>query len=41
MGLSIVEKPISAISMNCDNQTAIIKANSPEGDMKSIRHVKI
>jgi len=28
MDLPMVEKPIPAISMNCDNQTMIIKVNS-------------
>ena len=38
--LSIVEKPIPAISMNCDNQTVITKVNSSKDNMKSTRHVK-
>jgi hypothetical protein len=40
MDLPVVEKPILAISMNCDNQTVIIKVNSFRDDMKSTRHVK-
>ena len=40
MDLSVVEKPIPAISMNCDNQTVITKVNSSKDNMKSIRHVK-
>jgi hypothetical protein len=40
MDLPVVEKPIQAISMNCDNQTAIIKVNSFRDNMKSTRHVK-
>ena len=40
MDLPVVEKPIPAISMNCDNQTVIIKVNSSKGNMKSTRHVK-
>jgi hypothetical protein len=40
MDLSIVEKPILAISLNCDNQTVIIKVNSSRDNMKSTRHVK-
>ena len=40
MDLPVVEKPIPAISMNCDNQTVIIKVNSSRDNMKSIRHVK-
>jgi flagellar motor component MotA len=38
--LPIVEKPISAILMNCDNQTVIFKVNSSKDNMKSSRHVK-
>ena len=37
---SVVEKPIPAISMNCDNQTVITKVNSSKDNMKSTRHVK-
>jgi hypothetical protein len=40
MDLPVVEKPIPAISMNCDNQTVIVKVNSSEDNMKSTRHVK-
>jgi hypothetical protein len=40
MDLPVVEKPIPAISMNCDNQTMIIKVNSSKDNMKSTRHVK-
>jgi fructose-1,6-bisphosphatase/inositol monophosphatase family enzyme len=40
MDLPVVEKPILAISMNCDNQTVIIKVNSSRDNMKSTRHVK-
>ena len=40
MDLPIVEKPIPAISMNCDNQTVITKVNSSKDNMKSSRHVK-
>jgi hypothetical protein len=40
MDLPVVEKPILAISMNCDNQTVIIKINSSKDNMKSTRHVK-
>ena len=38
--LSIVEKPIPAISINCDKQTVITKVNSSKNNMKSTRHVK-
>jgi hypothetical protein len=40
MDLPVVEKPIPAISMNCDNQTVITKVNSSKNNMKSTRHVK-
>ena len=40
MDLPLVEKPILAISMNCDNQTVIVKVNSSKDNMKSSRHVK-
>jgi hypothetical protein len=40
MDLPVVEKPISTISINCDNQTVIIKVNSSKDNMKSTRHVK-
>ena len=40
MDLPVVEKPIPAISMNCDNQMVIIKVNSSRGNMKSTWHVK-
>ena len=38
--MPIVEKPIPAILMNCDNQTVIIKVNSSKDNMKLSRHVK-
>jgi hypothetical protein len=38
--LPMVEKPIPSISMNCDNQTVIVKVNSSKDNMKSSRHVK-
>ena len=40
MALPIVEKPMPAILMNCDNQTVIVKVNSSKDNMKSSRHVK-
>ena len=40
MDLPVVEKPIPAILMNCDNQTVIIKVNSSKDNMNSSRHVK-
>nr|CAE02382.2 OSJNBb0080H08.8 [Oryza sativa Japonica Group] len=40
MDLPMVEKPMPAILMNCDNQTVIIKVNSSKDNMKSSRHIK-
>ena len=40
MDLSVVEKPIPAISMKCDNQTVITNVNSSKDNIKSTRHVK-
>ena len=40
MDLSVVEKPIPAILMNCDNQTVIVKIKSSKDNLKSSRHVK-
>ena len=40
MDLPVVEKPVPAIQMNCDDQIVIIKVNSSKDNMKSSRHVK-
>jgi hypothetical protein len=40
MDLPMVEKPIPAILMNCDNETVITKVNSSKDNMKSSSHVK-
>jgi hypothetical protein len=40
LDLSVVEKPIPAILMNCDNQTAIVKVTSAKDNAKSSRHIK-
>jgi hypothetical protein len=40
MNLPIVEKPLSAILMNCDHQTVIVKVDSLKDIMKSSRHNK-
>ena len=40
MDLPVVEKPVPAILMNCDNQTVIVKVNSAKDNTKSSRHVK-
>jgi hypothetical protein len=39
-GLPVVEKPIPAILINCDNQRVITKVNSAKDNAKSTRHVK-
>src|SRR4051812_37190983 len=41
MDLPMVEKPLPASLMNCDNQTVIKKVNSAKDNAKSSRHVKI
>jgi hypothetical protein len=38
--LPIVEKPLPAIMMNCDNQTVIAKVDSLKDNMKSSRHIR-
>ena len=38
--VTIVEKLIPTILMNCDNQTVIVTVNSSKDNMKSSRHVK-
>jgi hypothetical protein len=40
MDLSMVEKAIPAMLMNCDNETVIIKVKSSKDNMKSSRNVK-
>jgi hypothetical protein len=40
MDLPIVEKPLPAILMNCDNQTVIVKVDSSKDNMKSSTHIK-
>jgi hypothetical protein len=40
MDLPIVEKPLLAILMNCDNQTVTVKVDSSKDNMKSSRHIK-
>jgi hypothetical protein len=40
MDLAVVEEPIPAIPMDCDNQTMIIKVISSKDNRKSSRHVK-
>ena len=38
--LPVVEKPVSGILMNCDNQNVITKVSSSKDNMKSSRHVQ-
>jgi hypothetical protein len=40
MDLPVVEKPVPAIILNCDNQTVIFKVNNSKDNAKSLRHVK-
>jgi hypothetical protein len=40
MDLPIIEKPLSAILMNYNNQTVIVKVDSSKDNMKSSRHIK-
>ena len=40
MDLSVVEKSVPTILINCDNQTVIVKVNSSKDNMKSSRHMK-
>jgi hypothetical protein len=40
MDLPIIEKPLPAILINCDNQTMIVKVDNLKDNMKSSRHIK-
>jgi hypothetical protein len=40
INLPIVEKPLSAILMNWDNQAVIVKVDSSKDNIKSSRHIK-
>lgn len=40
MDLSVVDKPVPAVLMNCDNQTVIAKAKSSKNNMKSTKHIR-
>jgi hypothetical protein len=40
MDLPSVEKSLSAILMNCDNQIVIVKVDNSKDNMKSSRHIK-
>jgi len=41
MDLPVVEKPVPAILMNCDNQTVIVKVKSSKDNMKSNKHIRM
>ena len=38
--LPVVDKPVSAFLMNCENQTVIVKVSSSKDNIKSSRHIK-
>jgi hypothetical protein len=40
MDLLVVEKPMPAILLNCDNQIVIVKVNNSKDNTKSSRHIK-
>ena len=41
MDLPVVEKPVPAILMNCDNQTVIVKVKSSKDNMQSNKHIRM
>ena len=41
MDLPLVDKPVPAILMNCDNQTVITKVKSSKDNMKSNKHIRM
>ena len=41
MDLPLVDKPVLAILMNCDNQTVITKVKSSKDNMKSTKHIRM
>ena len=41
MDLPVVEKPVPAILMNCDNQTVIVKVKSSKDDTQSNKHIRM
>ena len=41
MDLPVVEKPVPAILMNCDNQTVIVKVKSSKDDTQSSKHIRM
>ena len=40
MDLPVVDKPVPAILMNCDNQIVIVKAKSSKDNLKSVKHIR-
>ena len=40
MDLPVVDKPVLAVVINCDNQTLIAKAKSSKDNMKSTKHIR-
>jgi hypothetical protein len=40
MDLSIIEKSLPVILMNCNNQSVIVKIDSSKDNIKSSRHIK-
>jgi hypothetical protein len=40
MDLPVVEKPMPAILLNCDNQTVIVKVKNSKDNAKSSRNIK-
>jgi hypothetical protein len=40
MDLVVVEKPMLAILLNCDNQIVIVKGKNSNDNAKSSRHIK-
>ena len=40
MDFPVVDKPVPAILMNCDNQTVIVKAKSSKDNMQSTKHIR-
>ena len=41
MDLPVVEKPVPAILMNCDNQTVISKVKSSKDNMQSNKYIRM
>ena len=41
MDLPVVEKPVPAILMNCDNQILIVKVKSSKDNQQSNKHIRM